>query len=113
MTFGTMELIQTVTVGSGGAANIEFTNIPQTYDDLQVVFSVRSNRSTSAADAVLMRVNSDTGNNYTYRRITGSGTAATSNQETSVSYVLVSVVNTSTTTANTFGNGQVYIPNLS
>jgi hypothetical protein len=30
----TYEAIATVTVGSGGAANIEFTSIPGTYTDL-------------------------------------------------------------------------------
>jgi hypothetical protein len=39
---GTMVKIDTVTVGSGGAASIEFTNIPQTYTDLQIVLSARS-----------------------------------------------------------------------
>jgi len=42
-----MVAIQTVTVGSGGAANIEFTSIPQTYTDLVVVLSLRNNRSTA------------------------------------------------------------------
>jgi hypothetical protein len=30
----TYEIIASVTVGSGGAANIEFTSIPATYTDL-------------------------------------------------------------------------------
>ena len=42
---GTMTPIQTVTVGSGGAANITFSNIPQTYTDLVIKISARSNRS--------------------------------------------------------------------
>jgi len=33
----TLKKIQTVTVGSGGAASIEFTSIPQTYTDLKLV----------------------------------------------------------------------------
>jgi hypothetical protein len=35
----TYDLISSVTVGSGGAANIEFTSIPATYTDLVVLFS--------------------------------------------------------------------------
>jgi hypothetical protein len=37
----TYEAIATVEVGSGGAANIEFTSIPATYTDLKVVCSLR------------------------------------------------------------------------
>jgi hypothetical protein len=41
----TYEIIASVTVGSGGAANIEFTSIPATYTDLVVLFSARTDRS--------------------------------------------------------------------
>ena len=34
--FGSYESIQTVTVGLGGAANVEFTSIPATYTHLQI-----------------------------------------------------------------------------
>jgi hypothetical protein len=34
----TYEIIASVTVGSGGAANIEFTSIPATYTDLVLKF---------------------------------------------------------------------------
>jgi hypothetical protein len=43
----TYEIISSVTVGAGGAAYIEFTNIPQTYTDLNLVFS---GRNTSSGD---------------------------------------------------------------
>jgi hypothetical protein len=33
----TYTLINSVTVGSGGAANIEFTSIPATYTDLNLL----------------------------------------------------------------------------
>lgn len=37
----TMTLISTQTVGSGGAANITFSSIPQTYTDLRLFMSTR------------------------------------------------------------------------
>jgi hypothetical protein len=40
----TYKLIETVTVGSGGAANIEFTSIPQTYTDLKLVISGKNDK---------------------------------------------------------------------
>ena len=42
-----MELIQAVTVGAGGAAFIDFTSIPQTYTDLKIVVSGRTDRVRS------------------------------------------------------------------
>ena len=46
----TYKLIETVTVGSGGAASIEFSSIPQTYTDLKVVYSLRSTNSSVILD---------------------------------------------------------------
>ena len=34
--------IASVEVGSGGAANIDFTSIPQTYTDLKLVYAIRT-----------------------------------------------------------------------
>jgi hypothetical protein len=41
----TYEAIATVEVGSGGAADIEFTSIPGTYTDLVLKLSARGTRS--------------------------------------------------------------------
>jgi hypothetical protein len=40
-------LISTTTVGSGGAANITFSSIPQTYTDLRLIMSVRTSDNSS------------------------------------------------------------------
>jgi hypothetical protein len=45
--------IQTIEVGSGGAGSLAFNNIPQDYDDLCVVFSLRSTRNDNSDSAVL------------------------------------------------------------
>ena len=47
----TFKKIQTVTVGSGGAASIDFTSIPQTYTDLKIVLSARTNRANATDEA--------------------------------------------------------------
>jgi hypothetical protein len=69
---GDYESIQTVTVGAGGSANVEFTSIPSTYKHLQVR---GIGRGTTADTLVLVRfqLNSDTGNNYARHIITGDG----------------------------------------
>ena len=70
---GDFESIATVTVGSGGATSIEFTSIPGTYQHLQVRGLVR-NTGTSQR-AVSVQFNSDTGSNYAFHRLRGTGSA--------------------------------------
>ena len=57
---------------SSAVATITFSSIPATYTDLVVIISAKT---TSAAQNLLMRVNSDTGTNYSTTLLTGSGTA--------------------------------------
>ena len=102
-----MVAIQTVTVGSGGASSIEFTSIPQTYTDLVVKLSTR----TSNADvygAVTMDFNGSTTSQST-KYLYGSGSAAGSISVGSTLYV--GDGNGANSTANTFSNMEVYIPN--
>ena len=110
MTFGTMERIQTVTVGSGGAASIEFTNIPTTYDDLVIKVSARSTGGFvgNVVDSVIAYFNTDTSSttNYTMRTLLGSGASASSDTTKRGGFVSGSGATTST-----FGNTEFYIPN--
>ena len=61
---GDFESIATTTVGSGGIADVTFSSIPATYTHLQLRGIARTNRADSNQDAVVVRFNSDTGNNY-------------------------------------------------
>ena len=69
------ESIATVTVGGGGAADVTFSSIAGTYTHLQIRGIARS---TSSECDVKVQLNGDTGSNYAYHRIygTGSGTGA-------------------------------------
>jgi len=98
--------IATVTVGSGGAATIEFTSIPGTYTDLLVKYSIRTDRS-AVSDGLDLTFNNNN-SNYTYRYLLGDGSSASS---ASGSAKVFGQVNGDTGTASTFGNGEVYIPN--
>jgi len=105
----TYKAIATVTVGSGGAANIEFTSIPATFTDLLVVLSLRAENSGSAgydfyAD---MAFNGST-SSASFRRVAGYITTAASDSGTRL--YAASFVG-STGTASTYGSAQVYIPN--
>ena len=106
-----MVAIQTVTVGSGGAANIEFTNIPQTYTDLKLVVSARDTFSATA-NAMYLQVNGAGGTAYSIRRVQGNGSAASSYSETGQSSAnYYSTATGASATASTFGNFELYIPN--
>lgn len=102
----TYEAIATVTVGSGGTNSIDFTSIPSTYTDLAVMLSLRSTRSNDE-DGLLMGFNSNT-SNYSYRALQGNGSAASS---FSGSDRFAGQLTANTTTASTFTNLFVYIPN--
>ena len=64
------ESIATVTVGSGGAADVTFTSIPATYKHLQVRGIMRSD---GTLDGFNTQFNSDTGSNYARHRLYGNG----------------------------------------
>ena len=105
----TYEAIATVTVGSGGAANIEFTSIPNTYTDLSIFFSIRCVRA-SVSEPLMMRFNSTT-TNYSLRRLIGDGSSVSSSSVSGETGMIVGDINGDNDTANTFGNGWIYIPN--
>ena len=72
------ESIQTITVGSGGSASIEFTSIPSTYTHLQIRSIARSTNGSTNGISTYVRFNSDTGSNYSYHGLTtyqGAGSA--------------------------------------
>jgi len=105
----TYTLISSVTVGAGGASNIEFTSIPATYTDLELKISLRANNSAVSSYNIGIRLNSAT-SNYAERWLRGSGTsAATSSSSSSTSIYLGEIP--STEEASNFGNGTIYIPN--
>jgi len=81
------ESIATVTVGAGGAANIEFTSIPSTYTHLQIRGIARANRATYGADTIRLTVNSDTGANYAFHNLRGDGSSAAAGADPNSSYI--------------------------
>lgn len=105
-----MQLIQHVTVESGGAASITFSGIPQTFTDLVVVLSGRSTIGLVFNEARL-RFNGAT-TNYSFRALqgTGSSTVSFNNDGTSTS-LRAGLVSGANSTSNTFGSLQAYIPN--
>ena len=64
--------IATVTVGSGGASNVEFTNIPQTFSHLQIRAISQTNRSSYTIEGIYMQVNGVTSANYSRHELVSS-----------------------------------------
>lgn len=106
----TYKLIETVTVGSGGASSIVFTSIPQTFTDLVLKISARTaNNSGPVFDSLYVDFNGSASNQTTRYLITTDGTTVASGNEAR-SYVLFGA-SRNTATANVFSNAELYIPN--
>jgi hypothetical protein len=99
----TFEKIATVDVGSGGAANIEFTSIPSTFTDLCVKLSARN---SSTGEDIWIEINGSTVG-FSNKLLYGTGSTALSTSVTTY----VGAIPASTYTANTFSSTDIYIPN--
>lgn len=103
----TMTKISTVTVGSGGAASIAFTSIPATYTDIVIKYSARSTATGDNWQNVNVKINTDTGSNYTSKLLYGNGSAAGSDTSTTTFLKFMYAV-FADATASVFGNGELY-----
>ena len=102
--------IATVTVGAGGAANMDFTSIPSTYTDLCVKVSVR--KTDSGNENMGIRFNATGGTGYSYKKLQGTGSTVNSaSGSATASIYMEDFIEGTDSTANTFANGEFYIPN--
>jgi hypothetical protein len=72
----TYEPIATTTL-STGASTITFSSIPSTYTDIRLVFALNTSSNNRAA---YLRLNADTGTNYSQTFLSGDGTDALSSR---------------------------------
>ena len=100
---GDFESIATVTVGSGGAANVEFTSIPGTYQHLQIRAIGRNTTAATGLDGVFAQFNSDTGSNYARHNLIGNGTSASASATTSTTVMVFGQIPKNNETADRFG----------
>jgi hypothetical protein len=96
----------TVTVGSGGAANISFTSIPATYTDLVIKLSARVTGTGTSANVAFSFNGSTASRSGIY--VGGNGSSASSG---SAGELLIWTFPYDDATSNTFGNTELYIPN--
>jgi hypothetical protein len=102
--------IASVTVGAGGASTIDFTSIPSTYTDLCILLSLRNNRTGFDRSTTTMRLNADTGSNYSTRTAYAAD-GSVGSDSTSGTYGTIGNSNSANANANTFTPFTIYIPN--
>jgi hypothetical protein len=102
----TMSLIAKQTVGAGGVASVTFSDIPQTFTDLKVVATVRTNRSGQTDDDVVIRPNNNS-SSATSRLLLNNGSSNASFTGTQI-YMVAKGANA---TVSTFSNCEIYVPN--
>jgi hypothetical protein len=107
-----MQPIYTQTLGSGGASAVTFNNIPQTFTDLKVLTSMRDGRGDAGFSNVNLRFNADTSSVYSNISIAGTGGATSSGTfGTQTAFFYNLYCNGAISTANTFSNNEITIPN--
>jgi hypothetical protein len=106
----TFTLISSVTVGSGGAANIEFTSIPATYTDLLLKVSPRQSGNVNSYQFSI-RFNGDSSNIYNRKQLFGYGIGVGSQTQSNTNSIYIGFDQSNSAGANIFGNYEVYIPN--
>lgn len=96
----TYEPIASQTLG-GSATTITFSDIPGTFTDLIIAASPRLTFAGQSASLAL-RLNGDTGSNYSTTWIRGNGTSAESSRLSNQSEMYVATISASTAASNIF-----------
>ena len=100
-----------VTVGSGGATTVDFTGIPQNYNDLVIYFSGRGSMAGDARTGVLLTFNGMSGSGYSGKELRGFDSNSTGSLSSSTSSIDMMRVPSVQSTASTFSNISFYVPN--
>ena len=102
---GAMESIGTITVGSGGAASLEWTSIPSGFQHLQIRCVLRGATADTVTELRWRAGNGsiDTGSNYANHLLYGNGSGAFATGYSSQAYAWLGTPTASTATASVFG----------
>jgi len=102
-----IQIGSTVTVGAGGAASIDFSSIPATYTDLVLKMSARVSTGGANNDDTVLKFN-NISTSFTGRFLAGTGSSTASS---TWGAGWGGYANGSGSTASTFANTELYIPN--
>jgi hypothetical protein len=107
----TFAKIQTVSVGAAGSTGINFTSIPQTYDDLCVFISARCSSGT-ISNSLTVQPNGQTTNQKS-ETIRGNDTNKISFVDTAAGAASATRINGGTSTAGIFSAIELYVSDYS
>jgi hypothetical protein len=100
-----------VVVGSGGQAAIDFTAIPATFTDLVIKISARCDSTGGYPETLNLKFNSSATTDYSFRGLFSVTATPGSNNSSSLTSMRAGSIAVVATTANTFSNIEIYIPN--
>jgi hypothetical protein len=102
-------LIQTI-AGDGIITSFNFTSIPATYKNLEIIYYGRSAVAAVTDENLRMQFNADTGNNYYSFRDMHHNSAETRDETTAAAYMLVSNIPGANAVAGQTVAGRISIP---
>lgn len=95
--------------GDGTAGTTTFSSIPDTFSALIIRFVGRSTDGVALVN-VQVRFNADSGANYDYQLLTGSGAAASSSGSVGNTFLAIGAVPGASATANFAGSAEMIVP---
>jgi len=101
-----MTLIQHTELSSA-QSSITFSSIPQTYTDLMLVYSVRTDNTNVPYSNTEILINGSSAN-FSARRMFGGGSGSA---ESYTATNIAGLVSSAGSTGNTFGSTSLYLPN--
>ena len=104
-----MQLIQAQTLAAA-APNVNFSNIPQTYSHLFLIFTTRSDYSGFYTQLAI-QLNGDTGANYDGEHLYGTGGAVKASADVTATYAHLLAIPAANATANCPASATIWIPN--
>jgi hypothetical protein len=99
---GAYDALSTVTVGATAVASIEFAGIPNTYKHLQIRGIVRYS-AAAGNNPMYLTLNSDSGANYSWHGLFGSGTSASAAASINQSRIDIDRIAGANAASNIFG----------
>ena len=100
---GAMFPLGMVSVGSAGAASVTFSSIPSTYTHLQVRIIDRDTSAFNDSYGMYLKINSDTGSNYSTHYLLGTGATALAGGSASQTPIVIAQTAGGGMLSNTFG----------
>ena len=91
-------------------SSVTFSAIPGTYTDLLLKYTARHNNAFSISQLAIT-FNSSSASNYSGTLVLGDSSSPTSDRQSNQSQIDYNYVNADSSTANTFSNNELYIPN--